>query len=221
MAILAAFALVYAEHHALGINIADLQRDHLHGSQTRALGNAERRFVFGPRRSLQQTQHLFGREHARQLARLVNEHDMSRRFRPVERHFEEEPERGHSRVDGRWLHTGLGQMQLERAQLFRRRGVGGTAEESREPLDGTDVLALRIGHEPAHAHVFEHALAPTLDQIVTALDAIRPTARPAPSRESGFVLWGKTGPSSDTPRGLSLPSRPGEFHPEPLTDPDL
>jgi hypothetical protein len=69
---------------------------------------------------------------------------MSRRFRPVERHFEEEPERGHRRVDGRWLHTGLGQMQLERAQLFRRRGVGGTAEQSREPLDGTDVLALRV-----------------------------------------------------------------------------
>jgi hypothetical protein len=37
--------------------------------------------------------------------------------------------------------------------------VGGTAEESREPLDGTDVLALRIWYEPAHAHVFEHALA--------------------------------------------------------------
>jgi hypothetical protein len=49
------------------------------------------------------------------------------------------------RVDGRWLHIGLGQMQLERAQLFQGRGVGGTAEESREPLDRTDVLALRIG----------------------------------------------------------------------------
>ncbi len=38
-------------------------------------------------------------------------------------------------------------MQLERAQLFRRRGIGGTAEEDREPLDGTDILALRIGYE--------------------------------------------------------------------------
>jgi len=27
-----------------------------------------------------------------------------------------------------------------------------------KPLDGTDVLALRIRREPAHAHVFEHAL---------------------------------------------------------------
>jgi hypothetical protein len=28
-----------------------------------------------------------------------------------------------------------------------------------------------------------------LDQIVTAADGIRPTAPPAPSRESGFVHW--------------------------------
>jgi hypothetical protein len=46
-------------------------------------------------------------------------------------------------------------MQLERAQLFRGRVVGGTAEEDRKPLDGTDVLALRIGYEPAHADVIE------------------------------------------------------------------
>jgi hypothetical protein len=45
MAILAAFALVHAEHHSPGINIADLQRDDLHGSQTSAIGNAERRLA--------------------------------------------------------------------------------------------------------------------------------------------------------------------------------
>ena len=62
MAILAAFALVHAEHHALGINVADLQRDHLHGSQTSAVGDAERRLVLGPGRGLQEAQHLFGRK---------------------------------------------------------------------------------------------------------------------------------------------------------------
>jgi hypothetical protein len=40
MAILAAFALLHPDHHALGINVADLQRDQLHGAQTRAVGNA-------------------------------------------------------------------------------------------------------------------------------------------------------------------------------------
>src|SRR5258708_16879771 len=165
MAILAAFALLQAEHHSVGSNVAELQRDGLRGAENSAGGNAERRLVVGPRRGLQETQHLFGREHAWQFAWLVDEHEMSRRLRPVECHLEEESERGHSRVDGRWLHTGLGQMQLERAQLFRDRGVGGTAEESREPLDDTDVLALRIRYEPAHAHVFKHALAQRADGL--------------------------------------------------------
>src|SRR5712672_1047931 len=91
---------------------------------------------------------------------------MSRRLRPVERHLEEEPERGNGRVDGRWLHTGLGQMQLERAQLFRGRGVRGTFKEARGLLDSTDILAWRIGHEPAHFHVFEHALAQRADGLL-------------------------------------------------------
>src|SRR6202022_1698822 len=142
MAILADFALLHAEHHAGGINVADLQRDDLHGAQTGAVGNAERRLVLGPGCGLQEAQHLFGRKHAWQLARLVDEYDMWWRLRPVERHFEEEPERGHGRGDSRWLRTALGQMQLDRAQLSRGRGVGGTSEYTREPLDGMDVLAL-------------------------------------------------------------------------------
>jgi hypothetical protein len=54
-------------------------------------------------------------------------------------------------------------MQLERTQLFGRRTVGGTAEEARELLDSTNILALRIGHEPAHVHVIEQALAQRAD----------------------------------------------------------
>jgi hypothetical protein len=49
-----------------------------------------------------------GREHAWQLARLVDEHEMACRLRPVERHLEEEPERRHGRVDGWWAHAGRG-----------------------------------------------------------------------------------------------------------------
>src|ERR1700737_2476561 len=104
--------------------------------------------------------------HAEQLARCVDDPGMARLLRPVERHLEEEPQCSHGRVDARWLRTVLGQMQLERAQLFRGRGVGGTAEKGREPLEGTDVLALRIGHEPAHVHVLEHALAQRADGLL-------------------------------------------------------
>src|SRR5712664_2421468 len=57
-------------------------------------------------------------------------------------------------------------MQLKRTQIFSRRSVRGSAQEGSKPLDGTDVLALRIGGEPAHAHVFEHALAQRADGLL-------------------------------------------------------
>src|SRR6478609_7680659 len=43
---------------------------------------------------------------------------------------------------------------------------GGPAEESRQPLDGSDVLALRIGRELADAHVIEHPLAQRTDGLL-------------------------------------------------------
>jgi hypothetical protein len=39
-------------------------------------------------------------------------------------------------------------------------------DTARELLDSTDILALRIGHEPAHVHVFEHALAQRADGLL-------------------------------------------------------
>src|SRR5450631_4627203 len=91
---------------------------------------------------------------------------MARCLRPVERHLEEEPERSDGRVNALWLQIGLGQMQLERAQLFGGCAVGATSEKARELLDSTDILALRIGHESAHVHVFEHALAQRGDGLI-------------------------------------------------------
>src|SRR5258708_3975923 len=64
------------------------------------------------------------------------------------------------------LYTRCVQMRLDRAQTLRRRGAGGTVVERRESLVRTDVLALRIGHEPAHGHVFEHALAQRADGLL-------------------------------------------------------
>ena len=46
-AILTAFALLDPQHHALGVDVADLQRDNLHGPQTGPVGNTERRLVLG------------------------------------------------------------------------------------------------------------------------------------------------------------------------------
>jgi hypothetical protein len=91
---------------------------------------------------------------------------MPRRLWPVQRHLEEKPQRRHCRIDSRRLNAGLCQVQLERPQVFSGRSVREPAQESNKPLDGTDVRALRIGCEPAHAHVFEHALAQRADGLL-------------------------------------------------------
>jgi hypothetical protein len=115
---------------------------------------------------LTRPQHRFGREHARQLARLVDEHEMSCRLRPVECHLEEEPQHRHRGVDGWWLNAGRAQMQLEAAQILGRRRVRGSTQKGRQLLDSADVVTLRIGCEPAQAHVFEHALAQRADGLL-------------------------------------------------------
>jgi hypothetical protein len=56
----------------------------------------------------------------------------------VERHVEEEPQHRHGRVDGWWLKTGLGQVQLERTQVFGSGGVGD------RPRKAASVLTARM-----------------------------------------------------------------------------
>src|SRR6202166_3511501 len=138
MAILAAFALLHAEHHALGINIADLQRDHLHGPQTSAIGNAERRLVLGPGCGLQQAQHLFGREHARQLARLVDEHETACRLRPVERHLEE----NRSAVTVAWMLGGCKPVSVRCS--WNARSSSAVAVSGERPKKPASFLTARI-----------------------------------------------------------------------------
>jgi hypothetical protein len=41
-------ALFDADHHAFAVDIADLERGHLGGAQTRAIGHAQRRLVSEP-----------------------------------------------------------------------------------------------------------------------------------------------------------------------------
>lgn len=172
MSILAAFALLHPDHHAPGIDVADLQRDHLHGAQCSAIGNAERRLVLGPGRVLQQAQHLFGREHARQLARLVDD----TRWRVVSGRSSVTLKRNRSVVTVALMLGGCAPVSVRcswNARSSSAVAVSGTAEEDREPLDGTDTLALPIGHEPAHVDVFEHALAQRADGILAHAPVLR------------------------------------------------
>src|SRR6266849_3432584 len=55
------------------------------------------------------------------------------------------------------------------------------------PQAGKVIFVTMSGLEKLRVAAEGQRPSPALDQMVTALDAIRPTDRPAPSRESGFV----------------------------------
>ena len=67
MAILAALALIDAEHHAFAIDVGHLQRGDLGHTQPRTIGDAERRLVLDAGRGLQKARHFLGAQHDRNL----------------------------------------------------------------------------------------------------------------------------------------------------------
>ena len=71
--VFAAFALLDANDHAFAVDVADLERDHLGGAQTRPVGYAQRGFVLEPWRCIQEARDLLRAEHDRQLAGLGDE----------------------------------------------------------------------------------------------------------------------------------------------------
>jgi hypothetical protein len=94
---LAALALLDPQQHALGIDVADLERDHLGDAQSGAVCGGERRLVLRPRRRLEQQRDLLDAEHRRQPVRFAHDREPPGKVRPVERYGEEETQ-GRDRV---------------------------------------------------------------------------------------------------------------------------
>ena len=108
--VLAPLALLDTDQHALGIDIADAQHHHLADAQARAVGDAQGRLILqaGAGCRFQKTAHLLGREHARQLARVVHAGKMQGELRTAERHGEQEAQGRRRLVDRRWPDAGPG-----------------------------------------------------------------------------------------------------------------
>ena len=124
VAILAALALLDPQQHALGVDVADLERDHLGDAQTGAVGGGECRLVLRPRCRLEQQRDLLDAQHRRQPARLAHHRETPGKLRAVERHGEQEAQGRDRRVDARRLHAALPLVQLEAAYILRRRCRG-------------------------------------------------------------------------------------------------
>jgi hypothetical protein len=156
MAVLASLAALDAQQHALGIDVADLQRDDFRDAQPGAIGGGERRLVLRRRCRLQQQRHLLDAEHHRDASRLRHDGEPPRQIRSVERHRKEKAQRRDRAVDARRLHAALRLVQLVETQILRCRRVGRPANKDRECSNVSHIVAARVLLEAAHGHVFDH-----------------------------------------------------------------
>jgi len=161
-AALAAFDLTtkssQGDQHALAVDVAYPERRHLGDPQPRAIGDAKGRPVLEAGGGTQQTRHLLGAEHHRQLARIRNADELAGEFRPVEGGGEEEAKCCHGAVHRRRVHAPLGLMHLEPADILGRRRIRRPAQECSEAGDDANVVAAGLLGKPAHRHVLDQAL---------------------------------------------------------------
>src|SRR5208337_1615012 len=82
-----------------------------------------------------------------------------------QRHAEQEPQPGHDTVAIADADIGLGQVQLEVADVLKCSRVRRPLEKRSETLAAVNVAALRARTELARVHVLDHPLAQRADSI--------------------------------------------------------
>jgi hypothetical protein len=144
--------------HALAVDVADLERDHLADAQARTVGHRHGGLVLEVGGGGDQAADFLGAQDDRQLARHGHVRHLEHDLRPAQRDVEEELQTGDGGVDGDRAGAGVHQVQLEAAQVLGSGGVWRAAQEGGELAHGADVALLRVLGKLAHAHVLEHAL---------------------------------------------------------------
>jgi len=151
------------DHHLGAVDIGDLERHHFGGAQAAAVGEAQQQAILEARCGSEQTPHLLGAEHQRDLLRLGNVLDLVGDLGSSQRHPEQEGYPSHRTVAGADAHALLGQMQLKEPDILGSRRVGRAPQERCQLLAAADVSFLGARGEIAQAHVLDHALAQRRD----------------------------------------------------------
>ena len=167
IAILAALGLLDANDLLRGVDMLDLQPDHLAATQTTAIAETEQHAGLQARGDGQQPPRLVRAHHLRDLLRLAEVIDLGGKIQSPQRHAEQEPHPGHNTVAIADARAGLGKIQLEPADVVGRRRVGGPLQKRGESLAAVNVAALGVRAELARGHVFDHALAQRADGVRT------------------------------------------------------
>jgi hypothetical protein len=155
--------LFHTQRHALAVDVADLERNHLADAQSGAVGNRERRLVLQVRRRGDEAGDLVTVEHYRQRSRHVHRLHLGHQRGAVERDVKEELQSGDRRVERDRRGAAIDHVQLEAAQVLNGGAVGRALEEDGQLAHRAQIASLCLGLELPHAHVVEHALAQRRD----------------------------------------------------------
>lgn len=109
--------------------------------------DAQRGLALEARCSFEQPPRVLHAEHTRQLAVIAGDHQRARQIPALHCHQEQELQRRDRAVDGRRPYALHMLIQLEAADIVRRRGVGG---KRREAFDVANVVLPRAGAEAPH-----------------------------------------------------------------------
>src|SRR3974377_127383 len=112
VSILLALALLNPDEHPVTIDIGELERDDLRGSQAGGISQAQDRPVLGVRRRGEQPSDLFRAENNRQASRLAGRDELLGKIVAFQCDLEEEPQCSSADVGGSHRRPDRGQPQL-------------------------------------------------------------------------------------------------------------
>jgi hypothetical protein len=116
------------------VYMLDRQPDDLAGAQAAAIAETEQGANLEIAGNNQKLPRLVRAHHQRYLSRLANVIDLACQIQSPPGHAEQEPQPGHDAAAIADAHAGLGQVQLEPADIFGRRRVGRAIENAANRL---------------------------------------------------------------------------------------
>src|SRR5215831_19060503 len=153
--ILLALALLDPDEHSVTIDIGELERYDLRGSQAGGISQVQDRSVLDVRRRGEQPTDLLRAQNNGQGARLAGRDELLGKIVAFQCDLEEEPQGSGADVGGSYRRPDRGQPHLIAMNILRRRLVGRPAQEIGKLFDVADVLVLSLGAKPADRHVVD------------------------------------------------------------------
>src|SRR5271169_5369563 len=155
--ILLALALFDPDDHPVTVDVGELERYDIRGSQAGGVSQAQERLVLDVSRRGEQPTDLFRAQNNGQAARLAGGDDLLGEIVALQRDLEEEPQGSGTDVDGWYRRPDRRQPQLIAMDILGGSLVGRSAQKIGKPFDVADIVVLSLGAEPADRHVLDQS----------------------------------------------------------------